>query len=132
MPASDELGTRLVELLERGDASAIIERLAPGAVLWHNDDKRAIDAVTGVEAVAGLHALVAGVSVEVVERAPLPDGFLQRYVIRGTVKSTGATLALHHCVVVRTDGTRITRIDEYVDPTLASQLGLTSAEEVSP
>jgi hypothetical protein len=54
----DELGDRLVELLEGGDPSVLIEHLAPGAVLWHNDDKRSIDAIAGVQAVAGLNCIV--------------------------------------------------------------------------
>jgi hypothetical protein len=130
--AIDRLGDCLVALLETGSATDVIACLAPGALLWHNDDKHDVDAVAGVEAVVGLHALVDDVRVEVVERTALPGGFLQRYVIHGTVKSTGASLAAHHCIVVRTDGALIDRIDEYVDPTLTTQLGLAAAQEVSP
>src|SRR3954465_13875747 len=128
----DRLGDRLVELLESGSAADAVAFLAPGAVLWHNDDKRESDAVAGVEAVVDLHDVVDDVRVEVIERAPIPGGFLQRYVLRGTVKATGTSLAAHHCIVVRTDGALISRIDEYVDPTLTTQLGLTAAKEVSP
>jgi SnoaL-like domain len=130
-PVHDELADRLVALLERGSPEEIVDRLAPGAVLWHNDDKHATDAVGGVAAVEGLHALVDDVRIEVLERNALPDGFVQRYVIHGTVKHTGTALAAHHWVFVRTDGAHITRIDEYVDPTLAIQLGLVTPQEVS-
>jgi ketosteroid isomerase-like protein len=130
-PPIEHLGASLVGLLETGAATEALACLAPGAVLWHNSDKQDVDARAGFAAVTGLHALVEDVGVEVLERAALPDGFLQRYVIRGRVKASGAPLAAHHCIFVRTDGALITRIDEYVDPTLTAQLGLT-AEEVSP
>ena len=129
---TDQLSARLVKLLETGSAASIVACLAPAAVLWHNDDKQELDAVAGVEAIAGLHELVTDVRVEVCELVPLPTGFLQRHVIRGTVKRTGTPLAAHHCIVVRTAGALITRIDEYVDPTFATQLGLVAPKEVSP
>jgi ketosteroid isomerase-like protein len=128
----DELGDRLVELLEGGDPSVLVEHLAPGAVLWHNDDKQTIDALAGLQAVAGLHALAGDVRIEVVQRAQLPDGFFQRYVIHGTVRETGSPVAAHHCIVVRTADAGIVRIDEYVDPTLLAQLGVAEPKEVSP
>jgi ketosteroid isomerase-like protein len=130
-PEVERLGPVLAELLESGDPAAALACLAPDAVLWHNSDKQDVDAGAGFAAVTGLHELVDDVRVEVLERAALPDGFLQRYVIRGTVLASGAPLAADHCIFVRTDGALIIRIDEYVDPTLTLQLGLT-ASEVSP
>jgi hypothetical protein len=111
--------------LESGAPELAIASLARGAVLWHNDDKVEMDAAEGIERVAGLHALVDDVTIEVVQGAPLPDGWLQRIVLRGTVRSSGADLAAHNCVAVELDDdSRITRIDEYVDPTMLDQLGV--------
>lgn len=127
-PEFDRLADVLVGLLESGSPAVVLGCLAPGAVLWHNSDKHEGDAATGMLAVAGLHGLVAQVRVEVVERAELPDGFLQRFVLRGVVKDSGAPLAAHQCILVRVDGTLITRIDEYVDPTFGAQLGVPREE----
>src|SRR4051794_39014833 len=120
-PRLDDL---LVDLLERGDPDALVERLAPGAVLWHNSDHRDMDAVAGVQAITGLHALVDDLRVDVVARAELPDGFVLRYVLRGEVKAAATPFAAHQCVVVRVVDGLITRIDEYVDPTMLAQLGV--------
>jgi hypothetical protein len=133
MPATspiEAVADRLVAMLETGQPSEVLDHVAPGALLWHNDGKGEIDAVAGIEAVVGLHQLVADVRVEVLDQFPLPDGFGLRYVLRGTVRQSGTPLAAHHCIFVRTDGGRITRIDEYVDPTLLTQLGLTEPQEV--
>jgi hypothetical protein len=123
-PTWERLADATVAILETGDPEVLRRHLAPGAVLWHNSDDTAVDAAEAVGSVSGLHGLVDGVHVEILQRAPLPDGFLQRFVVRGTVRSTGGPLAAHNCVVATTADGRITRMDEYVDPTFEAQLGL--------
>jgi ketosteroid isomerase-like protein len=110
--------------LESGRSDDAATHLAPGAVLWHNDDKTEIDAAEGIARVAGLHALVDNVRVEIVDAAPLANGWFQRIVLRGMVKSTKGELAAHNCAFIALMDGRITRIDEYVDPTFLAQLGL--------
>ena len=109
--------------LRSASVDDVIDHLAPGAVAWHNDDKIEIDAVENMKRLPGLHQLVDGVDVEVLQSEPLESGWLQRFVLRGTVRSTGNALAAHNCVVVHLADGLITRIDEYVDPTLGTQLG---------
>ena len=124
-PASwEQLADAVVAILERGDPAILRRHLAPGAVLWHNGDDLEVDAHDAVGSVAGLHALVDGVHVDVLRRAEIPDGFVQRFVVRGTVRATRTELAAHNCVLATTAGGRITRMDEYVDPTFEAQLGL--------
>ena len=101
----------------------MIDYLAPGAVVWHNDDKIEIDAVENMKRLPGLHQLVDGVDVDVLQCEPLESGWLQRFVLRGTVRSNGNALEAHNCVVVHVADGLITRIDEYVDPTFGAQLG---------
>ena len=109
--------------LRSASVDDVIDHLAPGAVVWHNDDKVEIDAVENMKRLPGLHQLVDGVDVDVLQLEPLDSGWLQRFVLRGTVRSTGGALAAHNCVVVHLADGLITRIDEYVDPTLGAQLG---------
>jgi ketosteroid isomerase-like protein len=113
----------LNDALRSASVDDVIDHLAPGAVTWHNDDKVEIDAVENLTRLPGLHQLVDGVDVEVVQVEPLESGWLQRFVLRGTVRSTGNALAAHNCVVVHLADGLITRIDEYVDPTFGTQLG---------
>ena len=48
-----------------------------------------------------------------------------RFTVRGTVRSSGAALEARNCVFVELDDAgKVTRMDEYVDPTLRQQLGL--------
>ena len=109
--------------IETGDADGVIALLAPGAIAWHNDDKVEMDAAANMKRLLGLHQLVDDIAVEVLQTETLDAGFLQRFVLRGTVRSNGNALAAHNCVVVHVDGGLVTRIDEYVDPTFGAQLG---------
>lgn len=114
----------LNEALESGSPDAATAFLAPGAVLWHNDDKVEMDAVEGIGRVTGLHALVDDVRVDVVQLEQVSTGWLQRIVLRGTVRSSGRELAAHNCAMIHDSDGLITRIDEYVDPTMLDQLGV--------
>jgi hypothetical protein len=120
----DPAARALDAMLETGSAADVLALLAPGAVLWHNDDKVDVPAADGIRGVGGLHALVDGIRVEVVQHEPLPNGFLHRFALRGTVRSSSAPLLAHNCIVVTKDGPSIARIDEYMDPTFRAQLGV--------
>jgi ketosteroid isomerase-like protein len=123
-PVHADIAQRMVALLETADISVVLDMLAPDALLWHNSDKLDVDAAEGIALVAGLAALVRDVRVDVVDEHDVPGGFVQRYVIRGTVRATGLPLAAHHCIFVRVSAGRVERIDEYVDPTFLTQLGV--------
>jgi ketosteroid isomerase-like protein len=113
------------DALESGSLDGAVAMLAPGAVLWHNDDKVEMDAAEGIARVAGLHELVDDVQLEVVQLEPVSTGWFQRIVLRGKVRASGHKLAAHNCAVIGlSDDGRITRIDEYVDPTMLAQLGV--------
>jgi ketosteroid isomerase-like protein len=83
-----------------------------------------MDAAEGIARVAGLHELVDAVRVDVLQLEPVSTGWMQRIVLRGTVRASGQQLEAHNCAVVHLADERITRIDEYVDPTMLRQLGV--------
>jgi hypothetical protein len=114
----------LNEALESGVPEPAIEMLAQGALLWHNDDKVEMDAASGIRRVRGLHELVDDVRVDVLQSEPLSTGWFQRIVLRGRVRASGGDLAAHNCAVIHLSRERITRVDEYVDPTMQDQLGV--------
>ena len=113
----------VLDVLRSGDPSAADQVLAPGAVLWHNDGTGEVSATEGFAAVAGLHARVAGLRVEVVAAAQLEDGAVIRYEVTGRVRDTGTGLTARNCIFVTVSDGLVTRIDEYVDPTFGRQLG---------
>ena len=117
----------LVEAFGNGDPTILAARLAPGAVIWHNTDKVVSDAVEALGGIAGLHQLVDGLHVEVVQHEQLQAGELARFVVRGTVRATGELLAAHNCVVFTVEDGQVTRLDEYLDPTFPEQLGVSFA-----
>ena len=59
---------------------------------------------------------------ETVRLAPTPDGFVMQFALRGTVIANGNPFEMQNCVVVSIVDDQVTRIDEYVDPTVAAQL----------
>jgi len=112
----------LNHLIETGESDDFIARLAPGAVVWHNHDDSEIDAIDNIKGIDFLQQMVDGLRIDVVRTAQIPGGWFEQVVMRGTVKASGRPLAGQNCIVVlETDG-KITRIEEYVDPTFGQQL----------
>lgn len=124
MSAELEAALAVLEVLATGDAGAADHVLAPDAVLWHNDGTGEAPARDGFAGAAGLHQMVEGLRVDVLMAEPLPGGAVMRFEVRGTVTSTGAELCARNCMFATVVDGRITRVDEYLDPTFMSQLGL--------
>jgi ketosteroid isomerase-like protein len=106
---------------DTGDRGPFEAMLAPGCLTWHNSDKLEIP-TANPEGSAIFQQLVEGAHADIVQHETLPAGELIRLVLRGTVRSTGLPLEAHNCIVLTIDDSGITRVDEYVDPTLRDQL----------
>ena len=65
--------------------------------------------------------LVDGLTNESLLFAPIDGGFVLQFVARGTVRSNGNPFEMHNCLIVTTTDGLITRLDEYVDPTVGAQ-----------
>ncbi len=113
-----------VAILDGQDPSDFTELLAADAVVWHNNDGVDLPAGDSLAGIAMLRSLVDDLTAHVISEDVVPTGVVARIELRGTVKSSGnafcARLADFFTVV---DG-RLTRIDEYVDPSIRVQLGL--------
>jgi len=121
---ADAIVQGLVEAFEAGDAGPILPHLAPGALTWHNHDNLDMDSAEGFASLAILRAMVDGLKLDVEEQLAIPGGVALRVVLRGTVKANGNELAGRNCLFLRIADGKITRIEEYVDPTFADQLGV--------
>ena len=119
-----EVALAVLDVLATGDADAADHVLAPGAVLWHNDGTGDLPAKDGFAGARGLHQLVDGLAVEVLLAEALPTGAVLRFEVRGTVKARGTDLCARNCMFATIVDGRLTRIDEYMDPTFVAQLGL--------
>jgi ketosteroid isomerase-like protein len=123
MATHEEMAAAFDAALDGRDPDGFVAVLAPGAIVWHNHDRKEIDARENMASIAMLAQLVDGVKNERVLLSPTGTGFVLQFVVRGTVRSSGNDFEMQNCVVVTTtDDGLISRIDEYVDPTVGAQL----------
>jgi len=123
MATTDELVAVFDRAIEGRDADAFVAALAPSAIVWHNYDRKEVDARENMAAISMLSQLVDGLKSEHLLLASIERGFVLQFVVHGTVRSNGKSFEMHNCIVVTTsDDGLISRIDEYVDPTVGAQL----------
>jgi ketosteroid isomerase-like protein len=123
MATHDEIAGAFDGALEGGDPERFVALLAPGAIVWHNHDRKEVDARENMAAIGMLSQLVDNLKNERVLLSPTDTGFVLQFVVRGTVRSSGNDFEMQNCVVVTTtDDGLVSRIDEYVDPTVGAQL----------
>ena len=105
---------RMFAALSAGDLAAAAACYTPDARIWHSFDCVAHD-LNGITAEwEGLVANFPQRDYVDVRRQQTPDGFVQQHVMTGTTAS-GARRAWPVCIVVRVEGGRIARLDEYID-----------------
>ena len=117
--------TELIDGFDRGitgEPDAMVATFAPGAVVWHNYDRKVVDAVENMGSVGMLTQIVRDMSMEHLRVEEFPGGFLYQFALHGTVIASGKPFEMHNVVIASVDGGRITRIDEYVDPGVGAQL----------
>jgi ketosteroid isomerase-like protein len=123
MPSTDDLVAAFDDAITGKDPAAFVEALAPGATVWHNHDRKEVDARENMAAIAMLAQLVDGLANDHVRLATIDGGFVLQFVTRGTVRSSGKPFEMQNCLVVTVDDDGLMRrIDEYVDPTVGTQL----------
>ena len=119
----DAIVQSLADSLRTGSADAFLGYLAPGAILWHNDTRQEVDAAATLQGIGARLQLVRDRAPEVLRVSPTLDGFVMQFALRGTVVANGNPFEMQNCIVVTLVDDQVTRIDEYVDPTVAAQLG---------
>ena len=123
MATTDDLVAVFDGAIEGRDADSFVAALAPGAIVWHNYDRKEVDARENMAAIGMLSQLVDGLKSEHLLLASFERGFVLQFVVHGTVRSNGNAFEMHNCIIVTTsDDGLIDRIDEYVDPTVGAQL----------
>ena len=121
MATHDEMLAAFDSALEGRDPDPLVAMLAPGATVWHNHDRKEVDARDNMAAIGMLPQLVDGLKNEHLLYAPIDYGFVLRYVTHGTVRSNGNPFEMQNCIIVTTEDGMIRRMDEYVDPTVGAQ-----------
>ncbi|MEW2354143.1 nuclear transport factor 2 family protein [Spirillospora sp. NPDC029432] len=113
-----ELADRFIGAITAGDVDTLRSLYAPGALIWHNGPGEGGGEEQGVEdnlrTLRWLSRNLEGFRYEEVRRDPLPDGYVQRHVLRGNLPG-GDPVEIAACLFVTVDGGRIARIEEYAD-----------------
>lgn len=103
------------------DADAYRALCAPGALTWHNFDDAEVSTEQSVKTVGWLHRTVPDLAWHDVALYPTPTGFVSQTILTGT--APGGALRVHSCVIVTLDDNgRVTRVEEYLDPTQTAVL----------
>jgi ketosteroid isomerase-like protein len=112
LQAVDALADSWATAVSTGDRQALEKVLDPCAVVWHNHDqieKSAAATVDSVVAAFGKRPF----SYQNIRRFVFPTGYVQQHDVTAT--GEGEAFKMPVCIVVKVNGSKITRIDEYYD-----------------
>ncbi|NVI89143.1 nuclear transport factor 2 family protein [Actinomadura sp. BRA 177] len=97
-----------------GDTDALRAIYAPDARIWHNGDAAEQNVDDNLRTLRWLSRNLRDFRYEEIRRDPLPDGYVQRHVLRGNLPD-GTRVELPTCLFATISDGRITRIEEYAD-----------------
>jgi ketosteroid isomerase-like protein len=109
-----ELGERFFTALMAGDTATIAALYTPDATIWHNFDKRDQDRDANLKTLGWVTRHVKNLRYEEIRRSPLPDGFVQQHVLRGTAPD-GSELDVPAILRFYCRDGQVSRIEEYLD-----------------
>lgn len=105
---------RLFAALSEGDLAAARDCFMPNAVIWHGFDRVPHDLASITEDWRQLVANFPSRSFVDVRRQATAQGLVQQQLMLVTARD-GRRLAWPVCTVIRLEGNRIARLDEYID-----------------
>jgi uncharacterized protein len=111
----DALADRMARAYELNDAEGIVACYTPDARIWHNIDEVEQTVDDQVSVTSWLHEHLANVRYEVISRRYFDGGYVQQYVMHGTLVDGGEAFRMPVCMNVRVRDGRVARLDEYLD-----------------
>lgn len=115
-----KVAQRFLNALNNNDGDEVRAVYHPEARIWHNfhaDGHQSID--DNVKTLNWMHRKLPTLNYDVVQLQALPNGYLQQHVLRGEM-ADGTKVELHACAICTVEDGRITKLEEYLDP---SQVG---------
>lgn len=109
-----QLGERLMACLEACDVDAARELYKPDARIWHNFDQRCQPLEENLKSLQWIHRKLKNLCYDVKRREPIPDGFYQEHVLKGTL-ANGDEFEMPACAIIKVEDGRIASLDEYLD-----------------
>lgn len=119
------LADRFFKAIEAGDVETVRSIYAPDAVIWHNSDPlgerdTGQSARENLEVIGKLPQRITSLEYEVFQREATESGFVQQHVLRGRMRN-GEAFVMPACIICRVENGRITRLDEYFDPSIRAR-----------
>ncbi len=108
------IGARFMQALEEKDLDAVRSLYASDARLWHNFDQQLQSVEDNLKTLEWIHRKLDDLHYDIVRREPIPGGYYQQHVLRGTLAS-GEAFAMPACAIVKVEDGKITSLDEYLD-----------------
>jgi ketosteroid isomerase-like protein len=109
-----DLADRFFTAIQAGDTATLAEIYSPDATIWHNYDQQDQTREQSLVVLQWVIKNVGGLRYDEIRRDPLPDGFVQQHVLRGTAPD-GSALEVPAMMRVYCRDGRITRLEEYLD-----------------
>jgi len=116
-----QLARDFIEALSIPDRDRLRELIEPGARFWINIGPVEITAEDRFDVLAVERSFLATLAFDEVRIRPTTDGFVVQATTAATT-TVGDPLSIPVCLVVTTDGSRITHVDEYADSAQAAPL----------
>jgi ketosteroid isomerase-like protein len=107
---------RLTASFARHDLAAIESLYADDIIVWHSHNQLSEAKAQNIQRLARFFENFTSLRYEQIARAPTPAGYVQQHVITGDCRY-GGRLAMPVCAVATLRDGRISRLDEYFDPT---------------
>ena len=105
---------RFFDAVARGDLETVRACYAPDAVIWTAQDPAERTPDENLAVLGWVKANVREFRYEDVRCQATPTGFIEQHTTCGTLPN-GAAFRFPACLVVRVEGGRITRLEEYFD-----------------
>lgn len=115
------LAEKFVSAIERADVDVIRQCYASDARIWHNFDNIEQTVDQNLATLAWMVKRLPERRYVVLRREALSDGFMQQHILAGTARN-GESVSMPACIICKVADGRITRLDEYLDPTGAAVL----------
>lgn len=109
-----QLGERFMACLEACDVDAARAMYKPDARIWHNFDQRNQPLEENLKSLQWMHRKLKNLRYYIKRREPIPGGFYQEHVLRGTL-ANGDEFAMPACAIIKIEDGFIVSLDEYLD-----------------
>jgi ketosteroid isomerase-like protein len=110
-----ELAGRFIHAVEVGELEAVRACYAADARIWHNFDDVEQTVEENMKVLEWMKRKTTRRTYEVTRLEEIAGGYLQQHVLR-MQKPDGTEIAMPACLIVTVKDGRITRLEEYLDP----------------